>query len=315
MYTADLIPIIERHDLIPHLYADDTQICGSCHPTTADIIRLRHQIENCVLDVAAWMSSNRLQLNMLKTEVMWLSSPYRRHQVPSDDFTFGTAVIKPVDSVRDLGLYVDATMSFRRHITQLSSTCFGVLRQIRTIKNSLPSPARTALVTCFVFARLDYCNAMFAGLPKIDIDRLQSIQNAAVRLISNARQHDHITPLLREKHWLPVQQRITFKLCVMMYRIINNISPVYLRGYRLEPSSHSSSHWLRSSDTLQLSVPRSRTRLGDRAFAVAGPKAWNSLPMNIQTAQSLNCFKKHLKTFLFFVMNCVLFLFLLHFVV
>jgi len=78
-------------------------------------------------------------------------------------------------------------------------------------RRSLTSRARAMLVTCFVFARLDYCNAVFAGLSRCDLDALQAVQNAAVKLVAGARKFDHVTPLLRERHWLPVQQRITFK--------------------------------------------------------------------------------------------------------
>lgn len=190
-------------------------------------------------------------------------------------------------------------MSMRCHITQLTSTCFGVLRQIRSIRRCLTSNACTMLVTCFVFARLDYCNAVFAGLPRCDLDRLQSIQNAAVRLIAGARQFDHVTPLLQARHWLPIEQRIVFKLGVMMYKTVNGMAPSYLQEYVISPASSRLSLRLRSADTGQLYVPRTRTVLGGRAFAVAGPRTWNSLPVIVRSAPSLSTFKKHLKTYLF----------------
>jgi len=102
-------------------------------------------------------------------------------------------------------------MSMRNHISRLTSNCFGVLQQIRCIRHSLSSRARTMLATCFVFVWLDYCNAMFTGLPRYDLDRLQAVQNAAVRLITGARKFDHVTSLLRERHWLPVEQRIILR--------------------------------------------------------------------------------------------------------
>ena len=197
MYTVDLVALIQQQRLQPHLYADDTQIVGSCRPTSEDITTLRHRIELFIANIADWMSSNRLQQNTSKSGLMRCSSSSRRYLFPSDNLIVGSDVIVPVETVRNLVIYVDTTMSMRRHITQLTSTCFGVLRQIRSIRRCLTSSARTMLVTCFVYARLDYCNAMFAGLPRCDLDRLQSIQNAAVRLISGARQFDHVTPFLQ----------------------------------------------------------------------------------------------------------------------
>src|SRR5664279_5282928 len=147
MYTADLVALVQRNGLQPHLYADDTQIVGSCRPTAADITILRHRTEICVADIADWMSSNRLQQNTSKSEVMWCSTSRRRHLIPSDPFSVGSDVIVPVETVRYLGLYLDTTMSMRCHITQVTSTCFGVLKQIRTIRRCLTSRTRTMLVT------------------------------------------------------------------------------------------------------------------------------------------------------------------------
>jgi len=109
----------------------------------------------------------------------------RRHLIHSDHLIVGSEVIVPVESVRNLRLYLDTTMSLRCHITRLTSTCFG-LKQLRTIRRCLSKSARTIIVTCFVFARLDYCNAVFTRLPRCDLNRLQSIQNAAVRLIAGS---------------------------------------------------------------------------------------------------------------------------------
>ena len=296
-YTADLVALIESHGLSPHLYADDAQIVGSCCPTNTAVLRPR--METCVVDVGGWMSSNRLQLNTSKTEVIWCSSARRRYQVPADCFVIGPDSVQPINCVRDLGLYLDTTMSMRQHISRLTSTCFGVLRQIRTIRRCLTGRARNTLVTCFVFARLDYCNSAFAGLPRCDLGRLQAVQNAAVRLVAGARKYDHVTPLLREKHWLPVEQRIHFKLAVTVFKCLQGLSADYLSDFTRPSTASTFSRRLRSVDRRQLYVPRSNTHMGDRSFAVAGPRTWNRLPATVTSAPSLAVFKKQLKTFLF----------------
>src|SRR5664279_5399495 len=214
-------------------WATQRQIVDSCDPS--DPQSLCRRLEVCLADVASWMSSNRLQLNTSKTELMWCSSSGRRHQVPTDSLVIGLDAIKPVAAVKDLGLYLDARMSMRDHISRLTSTCFGVLRQIRGIRRSLSSRARTMLVTCFVFARLNYCNAMFTGLPRCDLDRLQAVQNAAVRLIAGVRKFDHVTPMLRERHWLQVEHRITFKIAVMTYKCVHGMTADCLADYIRPP--------------------------------------------------------------------------------
>jgi len=119
---------------ISFLWSSSTVLCRTSMLTTLrlsarDVIRqfLLRCLEICIADVASWMSSNRLQLNTSKTELMWCSSFGRRHQVPTNRLIIGLDDIKPVATVKNLGLYLDATMSMRNHISRLALTCYGVL--------------------------------------------------------------------------------------------------------------------------------------------------------------------------------------------
>jgi len=102
------------------------------------------------------------------------------------DVQVGHDSVHPVQSARDLGVCVDGGMTMRTHINHVLSSCYGTLRQLRSIKRSLPSHALNTLVTSLVHSRLDYCNVVFAGLPACDIQLLQSILNTAVRLVAGS---------------------------------------------------------------------------------------------------------------------------------
>ena len=128
LYTADLLRLVERHNLRPHMYADDTQIYGFCRPAAA--AQLQEQVSACIDDVAAWMQSNRLQLNTAKTDVIWCASNRRQHQLPQVALRVGTDHVTPTTSVRDLGIYVDCDVSMRTHVSRIVSSCFAVLRQL-----------------------------------------------------------------------------------------------------------------------------------------------------------------------------------------
>ena len=148
------------------------------------------------------MRSNRLQLNAAKTEVLWCSSARRQHQIPDVPLIVGADAVTPVRSVRNLGIYMDSDVSMRTHVAKTVSSCFSVLRQIRSIRRSVSRPVLLSLVVSMVLTRLDYGSATLAGLPDRLLDRLQSVLNAAARLVCSARKYDHITPLLRDLHWL-----------------------------------------------------------------------------------------------------------------
>jgi hypothetical protein len=298
LYTADLLRLIEQHGLHPHLYADDTQIYGACAP--AATLQLQQQTSACLDDVAIWMRSNRLQLNAAKTELLWCASGRRQHQIPQTSLRVGTDEVAPAASVRDLGIYLDSDVSMKAHVARSVSSCFGVLRQLRSIRRSVTRSVLQSLVVALVLTRLDYGNAVLAGITGHLCDRLQSVLNAAARLVFATRKYDHVTSLLRELHWLKAPERIQFKLAVLVYRCQHGLAPPYLARDLHRVADIESRQRLRSALSDQLVVPRvRRSTLGGRAFPVAAANVWNGLPPRVTSSPSLTSFKQSLKTELF----------------
>jgi len=152
------------------------------------------------------------------------------------------------------------------------------------------------LVHAFVFSKLDYCNSIFTGLTKKSLRKLQLIKNAAARVLTRTKKTDHITPVLRSLHWLPVSERIDFKILLHTYNALNGLGPKYIKDLlqRYEPSRP-----LRSSGAGQLTVPFVRSKRGKAAFCIYAPNAWNKLPEHLRMASTLESFKSGLKTFIF----------------
>jgi len=269
--------------------ADDTQIYGSCKPDAS--LKLRSTISNCVDDVANWMRSNRLQLNTAKTEILWSTSGRRVHQLPQLPLQVGTDEVMPVTVVRSLGIHIDADVSVRSHVTKAVSGCFAVLRQLRNIHRSVPRSVLQSLVTSLVLSRLDYGNAVLAGIPSyLIVTRLQSVINAAARLVFSSSRFDHITPLLCQLHWLKAKERIDFKLAVLVYKCLHGTAPSYLTDELCHPADLEVRRCLLSASSPSLIVRRTRrSTIGDRAF---------TFPV-ITSAPSLPVFRSRLKTHLF----------------
>ena len=147
--------------------------------------------------------------------------------------------------MRNLGVYVDGELSMTDHIKKLSRSCFFQPRQLRTIRRSLSKEATRLLLHAFVVSRLDYCNALFTGLPSKSIGNLQVIQNAAARLFGGLRKYDHVTSTMKtELHWLRIPERISFKLSTLVYKALRGEGPAYLRELciPLSDNFHLSSH-------------------------------------------------------------------------
>jgi len=157
----------------------------------------------------------------------------------------------------------------------------------------------TKLLYLQIFSRLDYCNVILSGLPLSTIAPLQRVQNAAARLLMGLLRRDHVRSALKELHWLPVVYRIKFKLALMMFTIHTRQCPDYLSSSVQACSSDLARIRLRSATTINYSVPRTRTKFGERAFSVAGPVVWNSIPAAVREADTVSWFKRKLKTHFF----------------
>ena len=211
----------------------------------------------------------------------------------------GADVIKPVSVVRDLGVFLDSELSMRHHINTVVSSCFFHLWHLKSVRRILGAEVTSGLVSAFVTTRLDYCNSVLAGLPQSTIDPLQRVQNAAARLVAETGTRDHITPVLQILHWLPIKFRIIYKLCVLMHLVRVGHSPAYLSDMMTSIADLPGSERLRSSNSFRYELPRLKLKFGERSFSYSGPKAWNSLPFNLQELTNTDTFKKLLKTHLF----------------
>ena len=150
----------------------------------------------------------------------------------------------------------------------------------------------TLVTTC-----IDYANATLNGATQNVIHKLQLVQNTAARILTGTRKKEHLTPVLRELHWLPVNQRICFKILILTYKCISGQAPVYLcnliKPYECERNTRSSSLSL-------LHVPFSPSHFSQTCvFSNAAPRLWNQLPFYIRKSSSLDIFKSVLKTHLF----------------
>jgi len=186
-------------------------------------------------------------------------------------------------SVKNLGGIFDQCINMHKHVTSLCRAAYYHLKNIHYLKAFLTQKSLVTAVHAFVTSRIYYCNSLLYGLPDYSIN--QRIQNSAARIVTNTRKYDHITPILQNLHWLPVRQRIHFKILLITYQSINDMAPEYL----CKPVSiRKSPEKLRSSSQILLQVPVSRLKLcGDCAFSVSTPTLWNRLSANIKKASSL----------------------------
>lgn len=297
LYTAPLADIARKHNLLFHFYADDTQLYVLFKTNSPiDLACNEARLLAAVDDMDKWMIYNKLKRNGDKTELAVLSSPYRPR--PSlDSILIDNATVLSSSKVRNIGVIFDESLSMAPQVSSVCKSSFFHLRNIARIRKYLTPDAARLLVHALITSKLDYCNSLLYGLPKYIIQKLQYVQNAAARLIHQSSRYDHISPILAELHWLPVEKRIQFKILLITYNALHNRAPPYIKEL-LQP--YKPVRTLRSSKKNLLNKPRFNLKsYGGRSFAVAAPDLWNRLPLSIKNSSNINIFKKHLKTFLF----------------
>ena len=156
--------------------------------------------------------------------------------------------------------------------------------------------AKTVIHT-HITNKLDYNNSLLMGCPKKVIRRMQLVQNAAARVITGCKKKDHVTPILHQLHWLPVEYRIVYKVLLLTFKVLNGKGPEYLRELL---TVYVPGRSLRSETDNLLCVPRTKyVETQKRAFGVQAALQWNKLPVSLRHTDTVDSFKKALKTHLF----------------
>lgn len=282
-----------------HFYADDIQFLESAN--LADVDLIRQTLSRHVISIRDMCSSRRLKLNPDKTELIWFGSRTNTDRLKDISTTINLehVDITPSNTVRDLGVILDNQLNMKAHISKMVSTGFFHLRRLRQLRRILPRAAKQRLVSALILSRVDYCNAILVGLPASTLSPLKRLMNAAVRFVAGLKPRDHVTPAYKDLHWLPIEQRITFKLCSMMHSIVNGTAPTYISDLVTPISQLSGRSHLRSAAAGDYDVPRTRKRYGQCAFSVAAPSAWNDLPAHIRQLKNVSTFRRQLKGHLF----------------
>lgn len=254
------------------------------------------KLEACVREIDTWMLLNRLKLNKDKTELLVISSlhlarPALAHIHVCDERVLASS------KASNIGVLFDESLSMAPQVTAICKSAFYHLRKISLIRKYLTVDAAQLLVQALVTSKLDYCNSLLYGSPKYLIKQLQRVQNAAARVVTVSPKFCHITPVLKNLHWLPIDLRIEFKILTITYKALHDLAPAYIKNLL---KNYYPPRDLRSSKKNLLVVPAFRTNCyGRRAFSVIAPLLWNSLPQHIRDAGSLDIFKRRLKTALF----------------
>ena len=289
IYASSLSLVIKNCCFDTSGYADDNNAYDSFalsfqfHVITQRLPGLLDQINE-------WMNLNFLKMNPDKTEIITFVPQNLKdvHTINGCIFPNGTC-IRFASVVKNLGFILDKHLTMDSHVNSVISYCHKLLSDIRKIRNILTDKHTEMLVHSVISSRLDYCNSLLYGINKCVINKYQKVQNAAARLVSKRRNHQSVSDVLIDLHWLPIEARIVFKLLLFVYKFIHNMTPECFADMLS----------LRDVNLGLLYVRNYNTTQARKCFSYAAPRFWNNLPVHIRLSSTLSIFKSQTKHLLF----------------
>ena len=298
LYSSTIVDCIDKGQSLGG-YADDHCIIDSFDPAIPEeekacVLRL----ETTLKKVSTWMASNRLKMNPTKTEVTIFVSSKISNKVTTTSIEVANECVTISNYLKYFGVWFDGQLSMEKHISSKCNSAIFNIRNIASIRHYINLDTAKLLATSLVLTHLDYSNSILSGLPKKSISKMQRVQNWAAKVVLYRDRYSSSKEALIQLHWLPIKERIDYKILCIIYKCLHNMAPLYLsakiKRKRFPKNTRASTIGI----TLEVPYTRKST-FAARAFSVYGPKLWNSLTPKLQELSSIDSFKRCLKTELF----------------
>ena len=254
------------------MYADDTSLTYASN----SLDELSHTINNDLKNVHAWLSANRLSLNITKTKCMFLGTRQRLDLIPENpDISINGCQIERVKTYKCLGVYIDELITWESHINIISNKVakgLGVLRRLR------PFVPRNTLITIYnslIAPYLDYCSTVWGSIGNFLSQKAQKLQNRAARIITHSNYDTRSKDILNNLGWKDLAERRRQQLATIMFKTMNNQVPQYISQLFTKTSDIHAYGLRRSGDSLF--IPRPNTETLKKSFSYRGVILWNSL--------------------------------------
>ncbi|KAK0169327.1 hypothetical protein PV328_012197 [Microctonus aethiopoides] len=292
LYISDISKVLKYSKYI--IFADDVQIYRDCVPSEIDhaIDKLRNDINA----ISQYAIDNDLKLNLDKTKILIMGSASYINNIEADTLpviTINQTVLPYVQHARNLGVILQSSLSWSKHVTYISSRVHTTLYRIKLHNNSLSVPLKTKLVTSLIFPILDYCCVVYNDVTVQLNLKLQRLMNSAIRFIYNIRRDEHITPFRLKLRWLTVRDRRKYFMAILVYKILFGVTPDYIKEiFELRRVDLRQSERNIKPQTFQ--IPNHRTSLYSKSFHIAAINLWHSLPTEITSIPALPMFKRTL---------------------
>ena len=255
-------------------------------PAFSKLETLFSDVPNCLSALLEWTNNHFLKLNETKTKIMVFGNrSFKQSMQLSGCLSSSNQLTALSSSTKLLGAHIDDTLSFNLHISKVVSSSLIIMKNIRSIRKYLTVDAAATLIHSVITSKLDQCNSLLFGMSGSNLNKLQHIQNFALRTVLNFHPRSHISQHFHEQHWLTVEQRIHFKLLTITFKCIHCLAPSILADK------------VRITSPLDMVLDTSlffpSSSFGKKSFSYSALRCWNVLPHNLRVIPSLDPFKSY----------------------
>ena len=230
-YASTPDEIVDSNKLELNGFADDHSVRRSFKPSKLDHKEELETIaimEQSMLDIKSWMDQVYLKMNESKTKFIYFGWPSQLEKCITTTININAEPIERSNTTKYLGAYLDSKLDFKEHIKAKCKAAVLNIYKIRAARKNLTRSTCNKLMMALVLSHLDYTNSLLGNLPKTSINKIQSVQNIAVRITLGKGKYDSTTRCLESVHWLPIQQRIDIKIISLVHKCLHGKAPLYL---------------------------------------------------------------------------------------
>jgi len=268
------------------LFADDALIY-----TGYSSFEISENLNEQMLKIEKWLDINRLVVNVNKTKVMLIKGIRKKVVESNVVVKLKGQALEMVSVMKYLGIIIDKNLNFSAHADYVCKKAGAKLGVLRRVSEDMSRDMRCKVYLTIVAPLFEYCASILIGLSETNLQRLQKLQNQGMRIILRRDRKERITNMLQALKFMSVKERVEYNVCILVYKIVNEMCPKYL-SRDLEMVQARSNRDTRKGKNL--CITRCRTREEQKMLLHDGFKMYNDLPNEVKDERSLKGFKKAL---------------------
>jgi hypothetical protein len=291
LYVNDLPLAVP--DLGVNMYADDTEF-ESIQKTIEECNAV---LQENISNVNNWCNNNKLIINEQKTKAMIVCSEQKHNRLDASSFqlTMNGKNLENVSHMKILGVTIDQCLKWDVHVTNVCTKLSQMSGLLWNIKDDLTFDTRQIFYYSHVLPVIDYCSIVWGQCNITLLGRIYMLQKRIARNVLKNYVVSEIE-LFKKLNWLNIYKRITYQTVIMVYKSVNGMTPSYLSNV-FHFSGENYEYILRNSG-INLRLPKPRTNMMKRSFTYCGAQLWNSIPVEVRQATTVNEFKNKCKSYL-----------------